>query len=491
MDWKGRALALVSNTYIVQFHEGTGTSGDLAYELRERGAIIRYVYPHAILGFSAVIEDEALLDELRSDERIKTIEPDQEHHIEFLSLPPITEQTLVNMGPGWNADLGEQGVAHFGKPWQLDRISKTDPVLDDTYRYRYTGAGVRIYYADTGVSDHNDFAGRLEGIWTDVAWAPDTDANNDLGHHGTVGAGMAAGAITGVAKEATIVSCRLGLGAVSEMIEMCNTILSDYNSQPEGTRACFNASYAGFLDEGTTLFDAYAALWDAGIVLVCAGGNSVETGPGTNLPQKLSEVGKIIVVGASSGLCGPHGTDTHYPNRRPYIPFIVNSQGKVDGIDPYSARGAWVDIYAPSNGCTVSANYNNPSIGHPLYGIAQPYPDALGEYDRSSLGTSFASPMVCGVVALLLEEFPNATPTEIKTILLDRSMPTLVDADEIDNNRMLTNCQNLWEENSRTTVEVDATNTYTDTSTVRGNWYRYRIRRRTSGLIKPDWSENW
>jgi len=117
----------------------------------------------------------------------------------------------------------------------------------------------------------------------------------------------------------------------------------------------------------------------------------------------------------------------------------------------------------------------------------------LTEWDRTSLGTSFASPMTCGVLALLLEEFPTATPEEIRTLLLDRSTPSLVGLEDTlygnqCHNRMLTNCQNLWDETTQVS-EIVSANAKSDTTVVKGKWYRWRVRRTTGNLINGEWSE--
>jgi len=150
---------------------------------------------------------------------------------------------------------------------------------------------------------------------------------------------------------------------------------------------------------------AVEAAWQAGIVVVVAAGNSGRSGPA----RGFATIGvpandpAVITVGATM----TEGTSTRVD----------------DKIASYSSKGPTVldhivkpDLVAPGNrqaslrvaGSTLDTNYPQyqvgPSSGTPKYFMLS--------------GTSMATPVVSGAVALMLQQNPALTPDQVKARLM-------------------------------------------------------------------------
>ena len=139
------------------------------------------------------------------------------------------------------------------------------------------------------------------------------------------------------------------------------------------------------------------ALWDRGITVVVAAGNS---GP---KPSTITSPGispKVITVGAVD--------DKRTPNIADDTIAEFSSRGPVGSrIKP--------DITAPGVK-VVSVNTNKD------YKSGQRNTGSITPYTTMS-GTSVATPMVSGAAALLLQKYPSWTPSRIKEALMDNAVP--------------------------------------------------------------------
>lgn len=138
---------------------------------------------------------------------------------------------------------------------------------------------------------------------------------------------------------------------------------------------------------------------------------------------------------------------------------------QTDDICPFSSHGptlSWYtkpDISAP--GMTIAsavnsydANYNpgGGSYDNVVHSFTDPSNSQMYYFGESS-GTSMSSPMVAGIVALVLEANPNATPQEIKMLMKFTAItdgfttptpePTIWGDGKIDAYGMLSNIDNL------------------------------------------------
>ncbi len=167
----------------------------------------------------------------------------------------------------------------------------------------------------------------------------------------------------------------------------------------------------------------------AGIHVVIAAGNDshkVDTPSGLDYNNYYTQTGvgnvyyhrgmspyddEAIVVGATSTIVWNANTDKR---------------------DVYSNHGPGVDIYAPGTLILSAMSWINTYNTGDVVATYFPTPDS--EIFKQGLlsGTSMASPQVAGVVALLLEQYPEATPAEIKNYILNNATDKIYEGSGTD-----------------------------------------------------------
>jgi subtilisin family serine protease len=120
-----------------------------------------------------------------------------------------------------------------------------------------------------------------------------------------------------------------------------------------------------------------------------------------------------IVVVSSAGNCGgstyaENGCDYEgqmlYPATSDYV-ISVAATDDSDVQAPFSSRGTVLDISAPGFGAMYDATYLSTN--------------ETAAYVNEMYGTSFSTPIVSGIVALLKAEWPTATNNDIRSLLVD------------------------------------------------------------------------
>lgn len=234
-----------------------------------------------------------------------------------------------------------------------------------------TGKGIVIAIIDTGIqSDHPFLAGKvLEGYNPE---APEL-GTEDFEGHGTHVAGIAAGLVhqglgfTGIAPDALILPIRVfnAEGASNWAVAAGVVIAADPSvvglTSPKADVA--NLSLGGSV-YSLALQDAINFALDRDVVVVAAMGNTSHQ--------------SIRYPAAYQGVIAVGATDAH------------------DDKTEFSTTGAHISVVAPGHRVFSSSN---------MSGFAWAW------------GTSQAAPHVAGAVALLKEQFPGASPAEIKDLL--------------------------------------------------------------------------
>ncbi len=264
--------------------------------------------------------------------------------------------------------------------------TETDPDIDEQWQHDAindedawkvsNGDGVKVAVIDNGfMADHEDLEDNVKGTYNAVDGSTDVtqlsyDSDGEY-QHGTHVAGIIAAVSNnglggcGVAPNADLylvkVSDSNGDMSISSIIKALNWAAEneiDVVNMSLGTTSLDSQTK-------TQLQEAVDAVYDAGGVLVAAAGNS-----GVNRKNYPAALDNVIAVGATGETSG----------------------GSVDSsqLAYYSNYGSWVDLAAP--GTKIYSTV-------PVYESSSDT-EAEDGYDTMS-GTSMATPVVAGVVALI------------------------------------------------------------------------------------------
>jgi len=297
-------------------------------------------------------------------------------------------------------------------------------------QYGFDGTGVGIAVIDSGVADHKDFhtATGTRVVHSENFVVGETSTVDAYGHGTHVsgilgGNGAASGAgtgyaaqIVGMAPNVSIINLRVldenGAGTDSQVIAAIQRAIQ---LQTKYNIGVINLSLGRPVFENYTLdplCQAVEQAWNAGIVVVVAAGNDGrDNSLGTRGFATIDAPGNdpaVITVGATRTM----NTPTRYD----------------DAIASYSSKGPTLldhivkpDIVAPGNriGSLIVKN-STLDVEYPSLEIAPTGTCATScatQYFRLS-GTSMATPVVSGAVALMLQQNPALTPDEVKARLM-------------------------------------------------------------------------
>jgi serine protease AprX len=276
----------------------------------------------------------------------------------------------------------------------------------DSYTGQVTGPAPQastIAFIDSGVdSSAPDFGSRVVASVDFCSLCTD-GTTNDLEGHGTMVAGVAAGAgpdYPGVAQNAPIVSVRVadanGESMESDVIKAADWVLA--NKDAYGIKVV-NISMAGSSPTSfqfDPLDQAVERLWFSGVTVVVAAGN-FGTGSAVDMSAAPGNDPFVITVGA--------------------LDQNQTSDPSDDTVAPWSAYGYTADGFSKPD---LAAPGRYMVMPVPMdTTIPQTVPDrvvAPGYMWMS--GTSFAAPVVSGAAAQILARHPDWTPDEVKGALM-------------------------------------------------------------------------
>ena len=293
--------------------------------------------------------------------------------------------------------------------------------------YGYTGAGITVAVIDSGITSWHDdltnnsstqypYGNQRVAAFVDFVNGQ-TQPYDDDGH-GTHVAGIIAGngydsngQKAGVAPDASLVSLKVldgnGNGTISNIIGAFDWVVAHH---AEYNIRVVNASVGASISESywtDPLTLAAKRVVDEGVVVVTAAGNVGLNGAGQTQYGGITAPGNapwVITVGASS----TNGT----PRRDDDTMGSFSSRGPT-----FKDWGAKPDLVAPGVGTISLANpQSNYYTTRAQALVPGSLPTAFTAY-LSLSGTSMASPVVAGTVALMLQANPSLTPNAVKAIL--------------------------------------------------------------------------
>lgn len=243
------------------------------------------------------------------------------------------------------------------------------------------GAGTCIAILDSGISNHPDFGNRIVGWYDTVNGRANPYDDNG---HGTHVAGIAAGngllsrgTWCGMAPGATIVSIKIlnryGEGMIPHIIAGINWVIRNrYLYRINIVNISVGTTDEKRFNENSDFVKKVNELWDLGIVVTASAGNK---GPKAYSISAPGNSRKIITVG-------------YY------------SKNSSSSVGPTELCIKKPDVVTPGHRIT-SCNHH--------YNSQNPY--------TQKSGTSMATPIVSGSIALLLSKYPGLTPKEVKVRL--------------------------------------------------------------------------
>ena len=380
-------------------------------EEMERDGIVQEIQPFWLINCVSCIANKAAINDLAQRRDILTI-----YHCEEAQWIFEQEATPV---PRSNDREITQNLLQVNAP--------------QVWEQGYTGTGVLIALIDTGVRlDHADLAGRL---WDGGSEYPnhgydfyynDNDPSDDRGHGthvaGTICGTGASGSQTGIAPGATIMA------------------LKAFNSEGVGEETHWVAAMQFALEHGADLMNmslgrpqpnaaqklvmrqACDNTLAAGVVVAACAGNLRQMGFMVPPPNNIYTPGDCPP---------PHLHEDQLVNAGGLS--CVISVGAVDydnTIAPFSSEGPsqWTDVtqyndYPYTAGSTTEIGLIRPDICAPGVQIKSLDYNTTDGYTLMD-GTSMATPLVAGTIALMLSKNHALTPAKIDEILENTAVET-------------------------------------------------------------------
>jgi subtilisin family serine protease len=334
-------------------------------------------------------------------------------------LTNVIERRLVGCGDGFPANL----------LWHLDRADSRNGALDDVMTRTATGKGAVVYVMDTGILQTHDEFMRADGSIVIGALHPDgvgtfcpVGRNPALDPcfssasllylmgHGTGVASVIAGRTTGVAPDARLVSVlamQAGTDVASWLRHLDAVVQHAWDpATPQFQTAIINMSFAVNLAKpNDPAFPQFEAKMRRMIEGVDRDGNADPAGKkflfvvlaGNYLPERGSHCAAGKATNIYPSILG-NSIDGL---------ITVGGIGRDNQLWDRSCAGSAVDLLAPADDMLVAS----PS-GHDHYRSA-----VLVSGFPMNAGTSYATPYVSGLAALLLENHPSLTPARLEVVL--------------------------------------------------------------------------
>ncbi len=263
----------------------------------------------------------------------------------------------------------------------------------------YTSKGVGIAILDTGIYPHQDLVRPKNRIVAFKDFINNRQTPYDDNGHGTFVAGVAAGngylsggKYRGIAPDASLIGVKVmdenGSGDSSDIIAGMQWVVNNKDKYNIRVLSVSLGAKPGSVTKFDPLAVAVDAVWDKGIIVVVAAGNS---GPRQNTITTPGISSKVITVGAVDD--------------KRTIEYEDDKMADFSSRGPVNRRLIKPDLVAPGVNIRSLAT-NKEYRGTRLEEMSEPY--------RNMSGTSVSTPIVSGAAALMLSMNDKLTPDEIK-----------------------------------------------------------------------------
>ncbi len=273
--------------------------------------------------------------------------------------------------------------------------------FDVTAMWRLTrGVGQRVAVIDTGIAAHR----RLRDVVAGGDYVSTGDGKQDCDGHGTVVAGIIAAApdqtdrpgFTGIAPEVTLIGIRQSSNKFGPLVDPGERGFGDVSTLAMAVRTA--------ADMGASVINISS--------VACAEGSLDDRALGAALSYSVDVKDSVVVVAAGNvggdGQCPGQNTTaqpTVIASPAWYDDYVltVGSVGSDGAPSEFSLNGPWVDVAAPGE--------NIVSLDTDGDGVINALPTPAGQASMS--GTSYAAPVVSGVVALVRSRFPRLSARQV------------------------------------------------------------------------------
>lgn len=320
--------------------------------------------------------------------------------------PPVDDALLPAAGPPAPPQRTEQRRDCTGGGPEADGLSDTPQLamLDLRQVWPLTrGAGQTVAVIDTGVARHRLLPRLLPG----GDYVSTGDGTDDCDGHGTLVAGIiaATGPLSGVAPDATVLAIRQSSNMFGPADDPTVTGYGDVHTLAQAVRAA--------ADRGATVINV------SSVACLAATDALDDRALGAALSYAV-DVRNAVVVAAAGNVGGPGQCPEQNPTAAAApdwasvrsvaspawyddLVLTVGSAGTDGAPSSFSLAGPWVDVSAPGEGVV--------SLDPDGEGLVDSLPAAQGV--KPIAGTSYAAPVVSGLVALVRSRWPQLTARQV------------------------------------------------------------------------------
>lgn len=313
----------------------------------------------------------------------------------------------------------EQGILSFELDTHITaQMNRAAEIIELKWAHERNilGQGVGVAIVDTGLCLHKDFTefgNRVVGFYDLVHGRAEPYDDNGHGSHvaGIVGGNgfLSGGKYIGVAPKCNLIGIKVldhkGDGSISDVLVGLQWLIDNKDKYSiRIVNISVGTNTKNNTDENSLLVRGVDALWDAGIVVVVAAGNN---GPG---PMSISTPGisrKVITVGSSDDKIA--------------VELFGNKRSDYSGRGPTVSCIKKPDIVAPGSNivsCGTMKNYQRYRYNI----LNNSRSDNVNLMYTVKSGTSMATPLVSGAIALLLSKYPKLTNKDVKLKLRDSAI---------------------------------------------------------------------